>query len=155
MPFYGKLSEKFKTGTRLHIYGQVKILPHSFYVNLQKGDKIWPHPTIAFHFNPRFANVGGKHVICRNSWLDGKWDREERNEITTDFMPGRKFHLTIDCTDSAYQVFVNQKFIAEYRFRVEPHLVDTVYIQGDIKLSRLMLETSPVFETGYGLSYDE
>lgn len=143
MPYYGKFADKLMPGTRLNIYGQVKLLPHSFFVNLQRGDKIWPHPTIAFHFNPRFANVGGRHIVCRNSWLDGHWDREERSEISTDFMPGRHFHLAIDCGDAAYNVTVNDKFIAEYRFRTPPSIVDTIYIQGDIKLLRLGLEASP------------
>ena len=143
MPYYGKLQEKLKPGTRLHIYGQVKILPHSFYVNLQQGDKIWPHPTIAFHFNPRFANVGGKHIVCRNSWFDGKWDHEERSEINTDFLPSRPFHMMIDCSDAAYFVYVNDKFISEYRYRTNANIVDTIYVQGDIKLKKILLETQP------------
>lgn len=87
MPFCGKLLEKMENGARIHIIGRVKVLPHSFYMNLQEGERIWPHPTIAFHINPRFTTIGGKHVIVKNSWLDGKWDREERSEIHTDFMP--------------------------------------------------------------------
>lgn len=143
MPYFGHLPKQINRGTRLHIYGKVKILPHSFYVNLQNSEQIWPHPIVAFHLNPRFANVGGKHVVCRNSWFDGKWDREERSEINTDFMPGRKFHMTIDCTDTEYLVYVNGKFISEYRFRCEPNIVDTIYIQGDVKLNMVVLETAP------------
>lgn len=144
MPYYGKLTEKFEKGTRLHIFGRVKVLPHSFYVNLQHGEHIWPHPTIAFHLNPRFANIGGKHVIVKNSWLDGKWDREERGEIHTDFMPSRVFHMYIECDDTSYNVYVNNKRIAEFKFRIKPYIVDTVYIQGDIKLQFVVQETSPI-----------
>lgn len=146
MPFYGKLLQPFVQGSRLHLFGRVKILPHSFYINLQAGDSIWPHPTIAFHLNPRFANIGGKHMIVRNSWLDGKWDREERGEIHTDFMPSRSFHMTIECGDISYNVFLNEKFIAEFRFRVKPDIVDTVYIQGDITLKHISHEMKPVTE---------
>lgn len=129
-------------GTRLHVIGRVKVLPHSFYVNLQRGDMMWPHPTIAFHLNPRFNNAG-KHVIVNNAWLDEKWGKEERNETYTDFMPSRSFNMCIDCTDSSYAVYLNRKQIAEFKFRLQPEIVDTIYIQGDIKLQAVTLETSP------------
>lgn len=139
MPYYGRLP-RLKYGNRLHIFGCVKVLPHSFYLNLQSGQHIWPHPIIAFHVNPRFKGVGGKHVITRNSWHDGKWDREERSELTTDFMPSRAFHMCIVCTDAGYLVYVNGKLIVTYNHRVDMDLVDTVYLQGDIRLGRLVLE---------------
>lgn len=117
---------------------------HSIVVNLQHGDSIWPHPTIAFHLNPRFANIGGKHMIVKNSWLDGKWDREERSEIHTDFMPSRSFHMLIECGDVSYNVFLNGKFIAEFRFRIKPDIVDTLYIQGDITLKHVSQTVKPL-----------
>lgn len=38
-----------------------------FHVNLQQGCQTYPHPNIAFHFNPRFE--GGERVIVMNSWF--------------------------------------------------------------------------------------
>lgn len=140
MPFYGKLAKTNEYGSRIHIFGRVKVLPHSFYINLQHGEQIWPHPTIAFHLNPRFAMIGGKHVIVKNSWLDGKWEREERGEIHTDFMPSRSFHMTIECGDQCYNVYLNDKFIADFKFRVKPDIVDTIYIHGDINLKHISQE---------------
>ncbi|KXJ84409.1 hypothetical protein RP20_CCG021453 [Aedes albopictus] len=142
MPYTGRLAEPFTNGKNLHIRGRIKLLPHSFYVNLQSNHRVWPHPNIPFHLNPRFGNVGGKHVICRNSWLNGKWDREERSENLTDFMPGKTFHLKIACTDVSYQVYLNEKLIAEFIFRDNPKLVETVYIQGDIKVFDVTLESA-------------
>ncbi|XP_062551121.1 galectin-6-like [Armigeres subalbatus] len=142
MPYTGRLVEPFTNGKNMHIRGRVKLLPHSFYVNLQSNHSVWPHPSILFHLNPRFGNVGGKHVICRNSWLNGKWDREERSENLTDFMPGKTFHLKIACTDVSYQVYLNDKLIAEFIFRENPSLVETVYIQGDIKVFDVVLESA-------------
>lgn len=154
VPYYGKLLKNFKNGTRLHIIGRVKVLPHSFFINLQRGDKIWPHPLIAFHLNPRFANVGGKHVICRNSWQNGEWGREERSETVTDFMPGRKFYLSIVCNESSFLVYLNNKFIAEYNFRIELSSIDMVYIQGDLTLYSVILETCPVLSEANNYFYD-
>lgn len=79
-------------------------------------------------------------MIVKNSWLDGKWEREERSEIHTDFMPSRSFHMAIECGDVSYNVFLNGKFIAEFRFRTKPEIVDTVYIQGDITLKHVSHE---------------
>jgi hypothetical protein len=140
MPFTGHLEKQFTMGKHLHIRGRIKLLPHSFYINLQSSAYVYPHPDILFHFNPRFGKVGGKHIICRNSWANGKWDKEERSENQTDFMPGRDFHLIISCADSAYQVYLNEKLIAEFQFRLDPKTADTVYIQGDIKVYDVFLE---------------
>lgn len=142
MPFTGRLAEPFTNGKNLHIRGRIKLLPHSFYVNLQSNHFVWPHSNILFHLNPRFGNVGGKHVICRNSWINGKWDREERSENLTDFMPGKSFHLKIACTDVSYQVYLNGKLIAEFIFRDNPKQVESVYIQGDIKVFDVVLEAA-------------
>lgn len=140
MPFYGKLGSVFTPGSRLHIVARVKVLPHSFYVNLQQSQSIWPHPTIAFHLNPRFNTIGGKHVIIKNSWLDGRWDREERSEIHTDFMPSRTFHMIISCDSTGYEVYLNGHLIAQYNHRVDSKVVDTVYIHGDIRLKYVSQE---------------
>lgn len=137
MPYYGKLSRKFYHGSILHIVARVKVLPHSFYVNLQESQRIWPHPTIAFHLNPRFTTVGGKHVIVMNSWIDNGWGREERRAIHTDFMPSRTFHMRIESDHEGYYIYLNDKLIVEYAKRTDPTIVDTVYIHGDIKLKHV------------------
>ncbi|XP_055837094.1 galectin-4-like isoform X2 [Episyrphus balteatus] len=144
LPYYGLLPPKmFGSGKCLRIEGRVKLLPHSFYVNLQGGQDIWPHPIIAFHFNPRFAKQGGgigKHVVCRNAWYNGTWAKEQRSELDTDFCPGKSFSLVIVCGMASYEVYVNKKLITEFRFHVDPEIVDTVYVQGDIKLWDVVLE---------------
>lgn len=80
-------------------------------------------------------------MIVKNSWLDGKWDREERSEIHTDFMPSRTFHLEIVYNSDAYHVFLNDKLIAEFAKRTDPSIVDTVFIYGDIKLKYVSQES--------------
>lgn len=142
MPYYGRLAAPLRVGQTIHIYGTVKLLPHSFYVNLQHGHHIWPHPTIAFHLNPRFAIVGANNVICRNAWYGGRWDREERSEIFADFMPSRTFHMTIRADADRFVVAVNGKCITEYAHRVDVGVTDTVHVQGDIWLDRVVLESN-------------
>lgn len=140
LPFYGSLSENLINGSCIRLEGRIKILPHSFFINLQRSQIIWPHPTIAFHFNPRFAMAEGKHVICRNSWFDNKWHQEERSELDTDFTPGRPFTLIFSCKEDHFEVYLNDKLIVEYKYRVDLNIIDTVYIQGDVKLWQISLE---------------
>lgn len=54
-------------------------------------------------------------------------------------MPGKKFHLTINSCDTSYYVYLNEKFISEYQYRVNA-AVDTIYIQGDIHLYNVYIE---------------
>ena len=48
------LPEKLEFGSQIEFYGKVKLLPHSFYINLQDGTQLWPHPNVLLHLNPRF-----------------------------------------------------------------------------------------------------
>lgn len=145
VPYYGKLKLPFDTSHELHIHGRLKLLPDSFYVNLQSSSKIWPHPLIHFHFNPRFNSTGdGKHILCCNSWLDGDWAKEERIDIRhPDFYPGRTFRMRFKRTYNSYLVYMNTTLIHEFRFRDNGLLQpDTVYIQGDFVISEIFVSNS-------------
>ncbi|XP_036669313.2 galectin-4 isoform X2 [Drosophila suzukii] len=151
LPYYGALPpNSLVEGRCLKIEGRVRLLPHSFYINLQKGEDIWPHPVVAFHLNPRFSKASsgaiGKAVVCRNAWFDGSWAQEERSELDTNFRPGRTFSLVIVCTKDSYEVYVNRQFMTDFKYKVEPSLVDTVYIQGDVKLWNVTLEQNPLIK---------
>lgn len=139
MPYYGRFEERFTSGKELHILGRVKLLPHSFFINLQDSSRIWPHPNIPLHLNSRFGQINKKNVIIRNSWLNGKWDEEERcfTQDPNCFVPGGWFHLYIACHDEDYQIYLNNVLIAEYQFRINPNIVNTVLIQGDLRLERV------------------
>ncbi|XP_054744039.1 galectin-8-like isoform X2 [Anastrepha obliqua] len=143
LPYYGLLpTNSLKVGRCLQIVGRVKLLPQSFYINLQKGQHYWPHPIIAFHFNPRFSKQSGaigKAIVCRNAWFNGAWAEEERSELDTDFRPGKTFRLAIVCAENAFEVYLNDKLITEFKYRIKPDIVDTLYIQGDIKLRSVVL----------------
>lgn len=139
IPFIGRLDERFISGRELHIVGHVKVLPQSFFINLQDSFRIWPHPNIPLHLNPRFGQHAKKNVMCRNSWLNGDWGDEERCAATdrNAFMPGENFHLIIACHDEQYQILLNGLLIAEYTFRINPAIVNTLLIQGDVKLRQV------------------
>lgn len=145
VPYYGRLELPFDTSHELHVHGRLKMLPVSFYINLQDTSKIWPHPKIHFHFNPRFnSSVDGKHVLICNSWLDGDWANEERTEIKhKDFYPSRAFQLRFKRTYNSYLVYMNNTLWNEFRFRDNGQMLpQIVYIQGDFVISEIFVSNS-------------
>lgn len=49
---------------------------------------------LAFHFNPRFNEGGGK-VIVRNSCIGKKWGKEERELQHFPFVQGQPFEVSV------------------------------------------------------------
>lgn len=147
LPFYGIIPKGFfELGRVLKVEGRVKLLPQTFYINLQTGHNCWPHQTIALHLNPRFTKQSsgaiGRATIIRNSWVDGAWGQEEKSELETSFRPGKHFSLSIVHGDGLFEIYVNHELITEYKFRVHPNTIDMIYIQGDIKLFDVVLENN-------------
>lgn len=67
--------------------------------------------------------------------------KEERTDLQAkDLSPGKFFKITIECGFEGYTIHVNERFFAEYPFRCEPNIVDTVNIFGDIVLKKLRVE---------------
>lgn len=55
MPFLASVVREFGENWQVEIKGRVKLLPQRFFVNLQDGAQVWPHPNVTFHLNPRFG----------------------------------------------------------------------------------------------------
>lgn len=139
LPITGILSKKFGQGWQLNIIGKVKLLPHSFYINLQVGRQIWPHPIIPLHLNPRFATASGDNIIVRNAWVDGGWGPEERIQ-NFNFIPGCQFKLTITCDMDGFSVWIDENLTGEFRLRCKSDEINTVYIQGDVHIYHIYME---------------
>lgn len=67
-----------------------------------------------------------------------------------DGVPSRPspFSLAFVCTEDSFEVYVNRQFIAEFKYTVSPSLVDTIYVQGDVKLWKVTLEQNPLVSGG-------
>ncbi|XP_054743514.1 galectin-4-like [Anastrepha obliqua] len=137
-PYVARLPKNIMSqGRFLKIEGRVKLLPTSFYISLQKSVYFWPHPIVAFHLGARFSNKAqyiSKATIMRRAWYDGKWSPKECTDIDTEFLPGKIFRLAIICEEDAYEVYLNGKYLLEFKYHMTPEVVDTLYIRGDIKL---------------------
>ncbi|XP_008555372.1 galectin-9 [Microplitis demolitor] len=132
--------EEFKHGARIFIKGRLKLLPQSFYVNLQSSPLMYPHPDIALHINPRFQHGNRPPHVVMNCWKAGSWGREERHEGHLSWAPGREFLLTIRCEYDSYVIWLGNKIIGEFKHRVDPSEVDTLLITGDVVLYELALK---------------
>lgn len=141
VPFFSNIPGGFTKSKTIHIHGRVKLLPHSFTINLQEKPYFWPHPVIPLHINPRFENQNGQHILCRNSWVNGKWTKEERTDLLAkDLSPGGRFEMAIECSFENYIIHLNDRFFAEYKFRCDAAIVDTINIYGDICLNKIWIE---------------
>ncbi|XP_076274453.1 galectin-8-like isoform X2 [Rhynchophorus ferrugineus] len=146
VPVTAALPQGFKEGWQLEIFGRVKILPASFYINLQVGDKLWPHPVIPLHLNPRFYTSYGNHLFVRNAWHKGSWGSEERT-AGFQFTPGKKFSVAIRRQPDHFAVWVDGNLAGEFKFRDVVDGIDTVYIHGDVQVYSIYMRDH--FEDAY------
>lgn len=139
VPYVVNIPGNFKRHKSIHIVARVKMLPHSITINLQENSYDWPHPIIPLHINPRFH--GGHHVVCRNSWINGRWQKEERTDVPALFLcPGKVFKLIIECSFECYRILINDHIFGEFYFRCDPEIVKTLKIFGDIVLMKVWIE---------------
>ncbi|XP_050303609.1 galectin-9-like isoform X2 [Anthonomus grandis grandis] len=139
VPITAELPKGFKTDWQLEIIGRVKLLPSAFYINLQEGNKLWPHPMIPLHLNPRFYTSYGNHLFVRNSWQNGEWGDEERTS-GFQFTPGKEFHLIIQKKIDKFAVWVDGSLAGEFLFRTPVDNIDTVYIHGDVHIQNIFMK---------------
>ncbi|XP_015120636.1 galectin-8 [Diachasma alloeum] len=135
------LAQPLAFGTRIFIKGRLKLLPHSFYVNLQRSQLIYPHPEIALHLNPRFLFGNRPSCVVMNCWTNGAWSAEERHEGQLSWGPGRDFLLTIRCEYEGYNIWLDNKMIGIFQHRLEPTIVDTLHISGDVVIYQIVLNS--------------
>lgn len=139
VPYIVKIPGSFSRNKSIHILARVKMLPHSITINLQDKQYAWPHPIICLHINARFC--GGHHVICRNTWSNGRWQKEERTDVSSLVMcPGKIFKMVIECEFECYRIYLNDQVFGEYNHRCDPSIAETLNIFGDLKLKKVWIE---------------
>uniref|UniRef100_A0A1A9ZNL7 Galectin n=1 Tax=Glossina pallidipes TaxID=7398 RepID=A0A1A9ZNL7_GLOPL len=144
LPFLGTIPRgSFINGRVLKIDGRMKLLPQSFLINIQKGCNVWPHAKIALHLRADFslqnAGVVGRATLLRSAYVDGQWGVGKRSYINTELHPGKAFSMCILSAQTSFQVYINHSLVTEFLFRCDPRIIDTIYIQGDVKLWNVSL----------------
>lgn len=139
--YFGCFKPNLSSGMELTIKGRMKLLPQSFYINLQQGSQLWPHPNVHFHLNPRFAAEDSEHVVVVNGWMHGSWGAEQRYNKCR-FRPGEPFTVVIYIEEQRYRVMVNGLQQATMSHRAPPSLVDTLVIRGDLFINQVSIAKS-------------
>ncbi|XP_017004041.1 galectin-4 [Drosophila takahashii] len=152
LPFYGKLleDEVLIEGRALRIEGRVCLMPQRFSIAFQKGQEIWPQPTVSFYFSPCFLRSRndkvGKAIITRRAYLNGEWVHCTVSRLNTSLRPGGAFVIVIVCRDSYYELFVNNRSLFHFKYQMKPDCVDIVNIRGDIRLWEVVVEGSNIIK---------
>lgn len=139
--FIGRFKPNLSVGMEVLIRGRMKLLPQSFYVNLQQGCQLWPHPNVHLHLNPRFAAENCEHVVVVNGWMRGSWGSETKYDKCR-FRPGELFTVVIYIEEQRYRVTVNGLQQATLDHRASPTLVDTLVVRGDVFINHISIAKS-------------
>lgn len=73
-----------------------------------------------------------------NSLLGGKWGSEQRISTGRNLAPGTTFVLSIRRKVSNFEVLINGTCIATYAHRVAADIIDSVSIDGDVILHKVV-----------------
>ncbi|KAG9261633.1 galectin-8-like [Astyanax mexicanus] len=103
------ISENMNIIIPLHVKPNAKV----FSINLIKDDE----NNILFHMKPMFSDDGKGIMIVRNSKVNGVWGSEERDTPSFTFACGKSFLVKILCTSKEFKVFVDGKFLLEFKYR--------------------------------------
>ncbi|KAM3870923.1 galectin-3b [Diretmus argenteus] len=137
MPYNQQLPHGAFDKLLITIIGTVKPNANKFTVDLSASHDL------AFHFNPRF-NEEGKQAIVRNSMINKKWGREERELGHFPFARGQPFELKIMCSNSEFKVAVNKTHLLEYKHRVRDlKSINRLSINYDVNLSSVQIDRLP------------
>lgn len=107
-PYIEELPSAMDYGRWLHITGAVIKHQERFHVELKSGDNV------ALHFNPRIPD----QVVVRNSFLDGEWGEEDRENTYFPFEESEPFEIFISSQPDAYKIYINGVFFADYPHRM-------------------------------------
>ncbi|KAJ8674243.1 hypothetical protein QAD02_005505 [Eretmocerus hayati] len=138
VPLVADLPKGLTFGASIVMKGRLKLLPHSFFINLQKGNMVYPHPIIALHINPRYHYGNAPSCLVMNSWNNGIWGDEEK-QFGQCWTPGREFCLTIRCEYDSFRILLSDKMIGEFRHRMQPSIIDSLRITGDLVLYEMSI----------------
>ncbi|XP_020834059.1 galectin-4 isoform X2 [Phascolarctos cinereus] len=132
VPFLGRIQGGLTPRKTIVIKGLVTQHASSVTINFKAAQS----NDVALHINSRLP----EGVVVRNSYLGGKWGKEERNISFNPFTRGQYFDLSIRCGHDRFKVFANGQHIFDYAHRFAAfQRVDAVEIKGDLSLSYVQI----------------
>uniref|UniRef100_A0A1A7XA02 Galectin n=1 Tax=Iconisemion striatum TaxID=60296 RepID=A0A1A7XA02_9TELE len=129
IPFAGTVLGGLVPGEMVLIQGSVPSDADRFQVDLTCGSSTKPRADVAFHFNPRIKK---SRIIC-NTLQKEVWGREQILHQMP-FRVGAAFEVIILVQRDQFKVAVNGAHVLEYKHRLELERVDTIVIQGTVRV---------------------
>jgi len=125
LPYTAKLDTTINPGQSLIVRGQPT--GDRFDINLESG----PTDTadIIFHMSCRLKEK--EYVL--NTKENGQWGKEERHKLH--LAKGTPFAIRVRCHESKFELFVDGKEVAEYKYRTPLHSVNYVNVKGELTLN--------------------
>ncbi|KAM9039837.1 galectin-4 [Sarcophilus harrisii] len=132
VPFWGRIQNGLTARKTIVIKGLVNQRGSSIIINFKEADS----ENVALHINPRLSDG----VVVRNTFMDGKWGKEEKTITFNPFTWGQYFDLSVRCGHDRFKVFANGQHLFDYAHRFSNfHKVNMVEIKGDLSLSYVQI----------------
>ncbi|XP_049596836.1 uncharacterized protein [Syngnathus scovelli] len=126
----GKLVGDLEKGSVITIKGRALPLARSFNVSFLINST-----NIPLHMSARFNWSTDMNVLVMNSYLSGKWGKEERKDKTSfPFGAGQFFEMIITCTNKFFNMMINGDIHLSYKYRAPVAKIERVVAKGDVKL---------------------
>lgn len=136
-------------GYQVVIRGRLRLLLHSFVLELADNAREWPRPNVPIHVNVR-AHVESqrdRQLVVFNAWL-GEWG-PERRQRTARLIPGTQTTFRIVRGPNNWATFADDILIGELEFRSSPNAVRALRVRGDLYPQEIYIcpaSSSPVRE---------
>ncbi|KAM3852405.1 galectin-9-like isoform 2-T2 [Vipera latastei] len=126
VPYTGNIPGGLGSNRTITVRGSIPMNAKRFQINLMAGQDI------ALHISLRME----QRTVVRNSFLYGRWGREERDLPFNPFQPGQFFELLIHCDNHKFKVYINGQPFFNFVHRYVPiEDICTIEIDGDVTLS--------------------
>lgn len=112
-----------------------------FFINLQHGKLLWPHPNISFHTSVRFKYKSESvHKVVCNSYSNDVWVNEEIPSMECPYDPGRSFVMRILLKEDHFSVSIDDERFINYKYRDDFSQINTIYISGDVSIHSIQIK---------------
>ncbi|KRX44683.1 Galectin-4, partial [Trichinella murrelli] len=84
-------------------------------------------------------------IIVRNARVNGKWGVEEQRSYCFPFVPQYHEDFEITCDEKRFAVRAGDLHLYSFLHRIEPYLIDTMRISGDVKIIKIRIKRKFTF----------
>jgi len=135
VPYLAKLDNTIQPGQILIVRGVAT--GKKLDINLTTGPNVdgYTGDNIAIHISWRQK----EKAVVMNSYENGEWKKEERHGGAA-IHDGEPFDLRVRAHDDRFEVFLQQKKLADFHYRLPINMITHVFVTGDVRLQALAWE---------------